>query len=44
MLTNQIFVEICSEIDIYIEESTALTYEDDPDSAIVQLKNASRKL
>lgn len=37
-------LEICSEIDIYIEESTALIYEDDLDSALVHMKNANRKL
>ena len=39
-----IFVEICSEIDIYIEESTTLIYEDDIDNALMHMKNANRKL
>lgn len=39
-----IIIEICAEIDIYIEESTALIYEEDLDSALVHMKNASKKL
>ena len=41
---NDYEIEICAEIDIYIEESTALIYEEDLDSALVHMKNASKKL
>ncbi len=39
-----ILLEICAEIDIYIEEGMALIYEEDLESALVHMKNASKKL
>lgn len=37
-------IEACAEIDINIEESTALIYEDDLDQALIRIKNAQKKL
>jgi hypothetical protein len=37
-------IEICAEIDIFIEEGTTLIYEEDLDSAIISMKNANKKL
>ena len=37
-------IEICGEIDINIEESTGLIYDDDLDQALVHMQIALRKL
>lgn len=43
---SQVFllIEICGEIDINIEESTSLIYEDELEQALVHIQIAHKKL
>jgi len=40
----KLFLELCGEIDVNIEESTSLLYEDDLNQALIHMQLALKKL